>query len=820
MFNKLYGMMNWPLIEGIEYTDIDNPHDILGPHLTDEGLLIQAFIPDAQKVQVKCSAGTFDMFKMDDEGFYAILIDTKTVISYKIIATYGDDNVKEYVDPYAFDVTTAYKELNKYNAGILYNAYEFLGSHKTTINKIQGVMFRVWAPEALRVSVVGEFNNWDGRIHQMTKVDDTDVFEIFIPELSEGLMYKYEIKKKGYENVLRADPFAFKMEEKPGDASIIASLDNYKWNDDEWIKNRSTFDVNTSPVSIYELNIATFSKNKDGMVNYKGVARDVAEYVQKMGYTHVEIMPIAEYNNDASLGYDVDYFYAPTNRYGSIDDLMEFVDIMHKNGIGVILDWVVNQYATDDAGLNNFDGSCAYGHSDPKRGVNPRNGALLFNYGRPEVSNYLISNAFMWIEKYHIDGFKLVNTASMLYLDYDRKPGEWIINILGGNEDLEAIEFMKHFNSIVHGVHKGIFTIADDNSGFPEVTGEVSEVCVGFDLKTNTSWRKDFLEFMSNPPYLRNKHYNDLSLSMVYQYSDNFVIGYPDNEFTSGNPSLVSRMVGDNEEMKFNNTKLALAYTFVHPGKKVLFMGQDMAQYSEWLPNGTMDLEILNIDKHKNVNNMIKALNKIYKEEKALYELDNSSEGFEWINNISANECVLTFIRKGTNPEDILVVVCNFEAVDRENYKIGVPAKGKYKEIFSTDSTEFGGKGFVNSRLKQSKTDECDGREDSIRINIPSLSVSIFKYSKADEKIATNKEAKDAVNAKTTSKKTAKTPKKVVASKKEEAAPKKVTAAKKEEAAPKKETVAKKEKEASKKETAPKKEEASPKKVTAAKKEK
>ena len=787
MYEELYGMMNWPVIEGIEYTDIDNPHDILGIHETEKGLLVQAFIPDADKVQIKYSNKLSDMFKMDDAGFYAILLDAKKTVNYKFIVTRGE-NEYEMEDPYSFEIGNDIKDINKFNAGIGYNAYELFGAHKKVINKVEGIYFRVWAPEAVRVSVVGEFNNWDGRLCQMSKVDNTGVFEIFVPGVSEGAIYKYEIKKKGGDNILKSDPFAFEVEKRPGNATVIKNIDSFEWSDKEWIDARAKFDIEKSPISIYEMSVSSFSKNADGVVNYRDLAKNVADYVMKMGYTHVELMPFAEYYDDNSIGYLVNYFYAPTNRYGSPEDLMYFIDYLHSKNIGVIMDWAVNQFVSDEAGMAVFDGSCIFEHANYKKGVNPRNGALLFNYGRPEVTSFLIANAFMWIEKYHFDGIKVVNTASMLYLDYDRHPGEWEINILGGNEDLEAIEFLKHFNSIIRAKHKGVFTIAEDTSGFPELTGEVGELCVGFGMKLNTEWRKDLLGFMANPAYMRKHHYNDISLSMIYQYSDRFIVGYPGSEFVNGNSSLVGRMTGDTEEMKFENTKLAIAYEYVHPGKKVLFMGQDMAQYAQWLPNGTVDMDILMVDKHKNVNDMVKDLNKIYKTEKSLYELDNDTDGFEWINNISANESILTFVRKSSEQNDMLLVVCNFDNVDRADYKIGVPEKGKYKEIFNSSSKKFGGNDFVNSRLKQSKTDECDGREESIRINVAALSVSIFKFSKADEKLMTNKEAKANVESKKKSTVKKEAAKKTVAKK---ASSSKSTTAKKEETDKKAETVKK-----------------------------
>ena len=790
MFNELYGMMNWPIIEGIEYSDIRNPHDLLGPHMTDKGLLIQAYVPGSDEVLIEYSGKKMYMCKMDDAGFYAALIDTNEIIPYKLLIQKGEEFIEKY-DAYSFKIGEEIGAIKKFNTGINYSAYDLLGAHKKTIDGVSGVVFRVWAPAAVRVSVVGDFNNWDGRFHQMSEIETTGVFEIFVPEIEEGELYKYEIKIKRDENILKSDPYAVSIENKENGATVITNIDNFKWTDDLWLKNRENFNAQSSPLSVYQLNIGTFARNSEGRANYKEIAKDVADYVSSMGYTHIELMPIAEYFDDLSLGYLVNFFYAPTSRYGSAEELMYFVDYMHSKNIGVILDWSINQFASDNAGLGKFDGSQLYEHANPKRGVNPRNGALLFNLGRPEVKNFLLANAFMWIDKFHMDGLCVANAASMLYLDYDRKPGEWEINILGGKEDLEAIELLKHLNSIIHHTRKGVITIADDNSGFPQTTGEVSDLCVGFDLKTNTEWRKDVLSFLGRPAYSRKNFYNDISLSMIYQYSENYTIGYPEHEFIDGSSSLIGRMTGDDEEMKFSNLKLALAYTFVHPGKKTLFMGQDMAQYPEWNLNNTLDMNLLKEAKHKNINDMVKELNKLYKTQSALYELDNDSDGFEWINNISANECILTFVRKGSKEEDTLLVVCNFDAMEHENYKIGVPFKGKYKEIFNTDSKAFGGTGYTNSRLKQSKTDECDGREESVRVNVAPLSISIYSFSKSDEKLATNTEAKANVEKKTTTKKASAKKEAVTkeTSKKEtpkKAAPKKKTSKKE---APKKEVV-------------------------------
>lgn len=755
MDDKLYGMMNWPDIEGIEYCDQDTPGSVLGPHLTDDGLLIQAFVPDAKSVKVNLTTlkKSYPMEKMDDAGFFAVLIDSKVNLRYKLEAEYESGDKNEYWDPYEFETTIKEDELKKLNAGICYDAYNILGAHAKRINNVAGVEFSVWAPFALRVSVVGEFNDWDGRKHQMSKIGDTGVFSIFIPGVKEGALYKYEIKKKGDENIIKADPYAFATEVQGEGASIVNSVESFKWDDTKWLNERKKKDLLTGAMSIYELHIPSWYKDEKKLT-LTDVTDDIVKYVSGMGYTHVEIMPIMCAGDEDRVGYATKSFYAVDSRICSADELMKLINALHKKNIGVILDWAANGFSSDEQGMRAFDGSCLYEHEEYKKGVNPRTGTYMFNYARPEVTSFLIANALYWINVFHADGIKVHSVASMLYLDYDRKPGEWVPNIYGGNENLDAIEFLKHLNSIMKKKTDGTVIIADDNSGYPELTGEVSEDCIGFDFKMNEGWRNDLINYMGVVPYLRNQHYNEISLSMVYQYADSFIVGFPHNEVSDGNASMIGKMTGDTEERKFANLRAAYGYMFVHPGKKLMFMGQDFAQYEPWNPDGTLEWKLFDEDKHKQMNNYVKELNKLYTSEKALFELDNYESGFEWINNISARESILVFVRKGKTPDDILVVVCNFDDVDREDYKIGVPAVGKYKEIFNSDRVEFGGNGFVNPRLKQSKTDECDGRPESVRINVPALGITVLKYSKADEKVTGNAGAKSKAKAKAEAKKT------------------------------------------------------------------
>ncbi len=751
MKNKLYKIMNWPKIEGIEYCDQNDPNTILGPHITKDGLVIQAYVPDAVKLSVmfQDNSKIYDMEAMDDEGYYAVLIDTKKKSKYKLIAEYSDDTTYEYWDPYQFECDIDMNSLKKFNAGIAYDAYNILGAHKKVIDGVSGVQFAVWAPFALRVSVVGKFNNWDGRKYQMSVIGDTGVYAIFVPELSEGERYKFEIKRKGNENMLKVDPFSFRYDVQD-DSSVISDIDSFKWSDTRWMNSRAKTDSTTSPVSIYELQLQSWKK-KDGVYDYT----EIADYVKNMGYTHVQLMPVMQADGTDYMGYNTQSFYAVDEKIGANDDVKNLINELHKKNIGVILEWAPNHFASDVHGMAFYDGSCLFEHQNPLKGYDKNTGTHYFNYARPEVTSFLIANALFWTKVYHADGLCIHSVASMLYLDYDKVPGEWVPNIYGGNENLDAIEFLKHLNSIYRTMSDGAFIIADDNSGYPALTGDVDEECIGFEYKWNYEWKNDVLGYMNTAAYRRSENYNDISNTLVYQYTDNFINGFSHEEFVNGKASLIGRMTGDNEDGKFANLRLMYGFMYTHPGRKMLFMGQEFAQYEPWKVDEELDWNLLDEDKHKQIQEYVKELNGLYRSETALYEMDDYEAGFEWINNISARESILVFARKGKKPEDILITICNFDNVQREDYKIGVPAQGKYKEIFNSDSEKFGGNGFVNPRLKQSKTDECDGRPESIRVNVPALGITVLKYSKSQGAVKTAKPVTKAA-AKETTKETTK----------------------------------------------------------------
>ncbi len=736
MDKKLYKLMDWGRIEGLVYSEEDKPHEFLGGHYVLGGILIQAFLPgmeNIRKVSVVVRIG--DTFKehtmelMDEAGFYAAFIRSLKKVKYsyyyKIYTTDGE--AYEMHDPYRFESTVSDKDISKHNAGILYDSYNVLGAHLRTIDGVKGVSFAVWAPNARRVSVVGDFNNWDGRRHQMRRLEEGGIFEIFIPGVKEGAVYKYELKLKGDIIKFKADPYGFGAELRPATASVVRNISGFKWTDKKWVDNRKEFQGKDKPLSIYEVHLGSFRKPDDGreFYNYRELAPMIADYVLNMGYTHIEIMPVMEHPLDASWGYQVCGYYAPTSRFGNAHDLMYFMDYMHDKGIGVILDWVPAHFPRDDHGLTEFDGTCLYEHLDPRQGYHPHWKTSIYNYGRPQVSNYLLANALYWLKEYHADGIRMDAVASMLYLDYGKQDGGWVANIYGGNENIDAVEFLKHFNSIHGKMDDGTLVIAEESTAWPKVSGSLDDEGLGFDFKWNMGWMNDFTEFMRYDPLFRTGHYTELTFSMIYAYSEKFILVFSHDEVVHGKASMLAKMPGNNWD-KFANLRAAYGYMMTHPGKLLSFMGQDIGEWDEWNENRSVEWDLLEYDEHKQFNLYVKDMLNFYRSNPALYELDNEIEGFEWINNISANECIIVFLRKC--PSQTLLTICNFANISRDQYKIGVPFPGKYKEIFNSDDLKYGGTGYVNPRVKVSKTDECDGREESLRIKVAPLSVSVFRY--------------------------------------------------------------------------------------------
>lgn len=731
MDNVLYDLMDWKSIEGIVFADESNPHYVLGPHVTEFGILIQTFIPKAKSVVVKVekTGKEYPMELADEEGFYAVLIPGKRVFTYTYKIVYDNGVEEERHDPYAYASIIKPEDEKRFECGIHYTIYEKLGAHIVTINGVTGVFFAVWAPNAIKVSVVGDFNLWDGRRHLMRKREESGIFELFIPELPEGCIYKYEVKIKGEKNILKSDPYGFCSEIRPNTASVVADLEHYKWEDEKWLNNRKQTNMKKQPMSIYEVHLGSWRKpdieGDTSYYNYRELAPMLAEYVKKMNYTHIELMPIMEHPLDASWGYQVTGYYAVTSRHGSPEDFMYFMDYMHQKQIGVILDWVPAHFPKDEFGLAQFDGTCLYEHLDPRQGEHPHWGTLIYNYGRPQVVNFLIANALFWVDKYHADGIRMDAVASMLYLDYGKNDGEWVANMYGSNENLEAIELLKQLHTAFKKRKDGALLIAEESTAWPMITGPLEDGGLGFDYKWNMGWMNDFLDYMKCDPLFRKGRHGELTFSTVYMYSEQFILVLSHDEVVHGKGSMLNKMPGTEEE-KFANLRVAYGFMMTHPGKKLLFMGQEFAQKKEWDEKKQLDWELLEVEEHKQMQYYVQALNRFYEDYPALYELDHESDGFEWVSALDADHSLISFLRKTEDIEDTLLVVCNFTPVVYHDFKVGVPFKGKYKEIFNSDREEFGGDGNVNQRLKQSKEGEWEGKEHYIVVTVPPLGISVF----------------------------------------------------------------------------------------------
>lgn len=744
--------MNWPAIEEIIYSEASNPHALLGPHASGSGTLIQMFAPGAKSVHLKLLEDMSEqkMEMADEDGFFALWLPQKNLGQYRYIVTDQEGNVFTRGEAYRYEPLITAEDEELFANGIHYTIYEKLGAHPTMLDGEAGVYFAVWAPGALRVSVVGDFNHWDGRIHQMRRLP-SGIFELFVPDAAVGDNYKFELKLKTGLTYLKADPYCNAAQLRPETASVVTDLRGFAWEDENWLAERERLQNPDAPMSVYELYLGSFLKPEEGCeyANYRRIAEQLIPYIRKMGYTHVELMPVMEHPLDASWGYQVIGYYAPTARYGSPEDFMYFVNELHKAGIGVILDWVPAHFPRDTYGLSNFDGTCLYEHKDPRQGSHPHWGTLLYNYGRAEVKNYLIANALFWVEKYHADGIRMDAVASMLYLDYGKNDGEWVANMYGGNENLEAVEFIKHLNSIMKKRNPGVLSIAEESTAWPLVTAAPEEGGLGFDLKWNMGWMNDYLRYIRFDPYFRSHHHGELTFSMIYAYSERFMLIFSHDEVVHGKSAMIGKMPG-NRDQKFANLRLSYAYMMTHPGKKLLFMGQDLGEFDEWNEARQVQWELLEAPGHQGVAELIKALNGLYLETPALYELDGRAGGFEWINSISSTECVLTYLRRGKKKTDTLVVAANFSGVPMQ-LKIGVPYAGGYKEILNTDEERFGGLGMVNSRIKKTADEEWDDRPCSIRVKIAPLSLSILAFREPAEKTVkkTDKKADKKTNKKT-----------------------------------------------------------------------
>ena len=721
--------INWMEVDALVQGIHNNPHHILGMHECIDDLYINAYLPGAKVVNA-IEVSTRKKYTLVSErvpGFFSVVIKDKKPFEYKLNVRFDNGDEVTYFDPYVFEPVIDPIDISLFNEGKHYSIYEKMGAHPMTVDGVEGVLFAVWAPNADRVSVVGNFNNWDGRRHPMRKLDYSGIYELFIPGKLVGEIYKYEIKAKSGQVFMKSDPYAFSSEVRPANASRIVDI-SYKWKDAAWMEKREDKNTDEQPMAIYEMHLGSWKRPTDGreFYNYRDIASLLADYLLMMNYNYVELMPIMEHPYDPSWGYQVTGYYAPTSRYGSPADFMYFVDYLHSKGIGVILDWVPAHFPKDEHGLGRFDGTALYEHENPRRGEHPHWGTYIYNYGRNEVRNFLVANALYWAEKYHIDGIRIDAVASMLYLDYGRGDGEWLPNIYGGNENLEAIDFIKEVNSKMHELHKGVIMIAEESTAWPMMTHPVEAGGLGFDYKWNMGWMNDFLNYMKLDPLYRKYHHNDLTFSMVYAYSEKFILVLSHDEVVHEKGSMIAKMPGGYED-KFSNLRVAYGYMMTHPGKKLLFMGQEIAQFAEFNENAEVDWSLFEFDAHVFMQGYVKELNELYKTEPALYELDSSPEGFTWINCNSANTSLLSYVRKGKKESDTLLIICNFTPMEHKAYKLATPSGGRWQEIFSSDNNRYGGEGRNNKTVKQAKKAECDGQEHYISVTVPPLSISVFK---------------------------------------------------------------------------------------------
>ncbi len=622
-------------------------------------------------------------------------------------------------------------DIDLFKAGKHFRLYEKLGAHLVEVDGVQGVYFAVWAPSARSVSVVGDFNYWIQGEHPLqVRWDSSGIWEGFIPNIEIGTTYKYKIQSNiGGVITEKADPFAFYCEKPPHTASVIWDL-NYKWKDSKWMETRKDHNGLDKPYSVYEVHLGSWKRHgtENRFLTYLEFAEDLVAYVKETGFTHVEFMPVMEYPYDPSWGYQLVGYFAPTSRFGKPQDFMLLVDKLHQAGIGVILDWVPSHFPDDAHGLGYFDGSHLYEHPDRRKGYHPDWKSLVFNYGRNEVRSFLISNALFWLHHYHVDGLRVDAVASMLYLDYSREDGEWEPNIYGGRENLDTISFLKEFNEAVYLNYEGVQTIAEESTSFPMVSRPTSVGGLGFGMKWMMGWMHDTLEYFKKETVYRKYHQNELTFSMTYAFSENFMLPLSHDEVVYGKKSIAGRMPGD-EWQKFANLRLLYGYMFTHPGTKLLFMGAEFGQSAEWNFQSSLDWHLLQYDYHEGVRKLITDLNALYKTQPALFEKQFSPEGFEWINYSDHQNAVMSYIRKGNNSKEDLVVVCNFTQVVRENYRIGLPKKGKLTEIFNSDATIYGGSGVANANKLTIEHSPYDGRDYSAELLLPPLSVTVFRIS-------------------------------------------------------------------------------------------
>lgn len=711
------------------------PHTVLGPHPTTidgrPGFAIRAWLPQIKDVEAVSDSILKPMTRIREEGLYETLFPETTLApSYKLRVTGLNGTVADIHDPYAFPPLLTDFELHLFTEGTLYKAYNSFGAHLRTVEGICGVHFVVWAPNAARVSIIGDFNAWNGLCHPMTSRGPTGLWELFMPDLPEGTLYKFEIRARERHDLLRkADPYAVASELRPRTASVVRDLSTYTWHDDTWMAARSEWDPLTAPLSIYEVHLGSWMRvpeEDNRWLTYEELAAKLIPYARDLGYTHLELMPVTEHPFDGSWGYQATGYFAATSRYGDPTKFMAFVDAAHQAGLGVIMDWAPAHFPDDPHGLAQFDGTHLYDHADPRLGYHPDWHSRIFNYDRVEVRTFLLNSALFWLDKYHIDGLRVDAVASMLYLDYGRQSGEWIPNEFGGKENLGAVSLLKELNVVVHREFPGAVTIAEESTSWPGVSRPTYTGGLGFTFKWNMGWMHDMLNFFQHDPIYRRFHQNQLTFGLLYAFSENFVLALSHDEVVHGKRTLLDKMPGDLWQ-RFANLRLLYGYMYSHPGKKMLFMGGEFGQWREWNHDTSLDWHLCEDEPHRGLQRLIRDLNRVYREEPALHEIDFDWSGFQWIDFSDADNSVLAYIRKAKSTQAAIVCLCNFTPMPRHHYRIGVPEPGWYRELINTDGIAYGGSNMGNGGGIHTTETPSHGFPYSLTITLPPLSILLLK---------------------------------------------------------------------------------------------
>ena len=736
---KLYDIFH--IVNG-EHSD---PHTVLGMHEMEEdgrkAVVVRAFLPNAAGITVIDYANKrkkYPMERLHADGFFEVTIaDREEWFRYQLEYTDADGNTWRSYDPYSFSPTLSEFDRHLFGAGTHYEIYEKMGGRLMTHEGARGAAFSVWAPNAKAVSVIGDFNNWDARRSPMRRLGESGIWELFLPAAAEGDKYKFHVTQCDGRVVDKTDPYGVYAEVRPNNASVLYPLKRYKWKDRRWMTARRKYDFRTAPMNIYEVHLGSWKRAEgDRFLTYTELAEQLIPYVKEMGYTHIEMLPVEEHPFDGSWGYQVTGYYAPTSRYGSPDEFKQFVDACHQNGISVILDWVPAHFPKDDFALARFDGTALYEHQDPRLGEHIQWGTYIFNYGRKEVANFLLANALYWMDIFHIDGLRVDAVASLLRLDFCKEEGQWLPNVYGGSENLEAIEFLKHMNSVIAEREPGALMIAEDSTAWPGVTKKVDECGLGFSLKWNMGWMNDFLSYIKLDPIYRKYHQNKLTFGMAYHYAENFVLVLSHDEVVHTKSSMIGKMPGDVWQ-SFANLRLSYGFMMGHPGKKLLFMGGEFAQYSEWSEARSLDWHLLQYADHQEMQAYVKELNHLYTEEPAFWAEDFDPNGFQWIECDDAESSIVSFVRRSEEKE--LVFLCNFTPVVHRGFSLGVPQEGVYHERLNSDAARFGGSDVINAVPLQSKAEPAGRCPFRVELDVPPLGMVILEREQPKKQPRTKK---------------------------------------------------------------------------------